>query len=166
MQRTNRLEEAPHNNPREHEAPSLEKNARGEGEDADWDVTSYTPGQARGIIIPAGLKRDGFDIHAARNSSKGQYDPSIDRHRSKEWRVAPASRLTHRDQGRLQSVDAPFGIAFNDITFMERPSIFSQKDKAFWAREAQDALRKAQGVKHDVVGRANANTAEQRIKDF
>ena len=163
MQRTNRLEEARHNNPRTEEARSLEANGRGEGEDYVWDIDSYNPTLKTGLIIPQGIQREGMEIAAARKSASGQYDPRVDQRRAKEWRIIPPSRLSNRDQHRLQSIDAPFEISVNDITFMERPVEFGIKDKQYAERLASIQRQNARGTNGCVDINGTIMVPTQRI---
>jgi len=110
----------------------------------EWGYESANP-----FDIPAGVQREGFDYHYTRFSVRGERDHRVEELMGKGWKLVPASRCSDKNRYIDPLSDNSLSkdyIIKRDLILMERPSIFSKREKENLERSQEQKTRALPGL--------------------
>lgn len=113
---------------------------------AEWDFEPANP-----FDLPPGVYKDGFDFHWTRYRLRDERDHSrIEEMTTKGWKLVPGSRSPNRyiDPLSDNSISKDY-IVKKDLILMERPSVFSKREKEYLERLNEQRTRALPGMSRE-----------------
>jgi hypothetical protein len=100
--------------------------------------------------LPEGVYKEGYDFHWARLSIRGERDHRVEEMVSKGWKLVPGSRAPNRyiDPLSENSLSKDY-IIKKDTILMERPSIYSKREKEYLQKVSEQRTRALPGMSRE-----------------
>ena len=120
----------------------------------DYDMDYVSP-----LRVPEGVKKDGFSYRWVNTGIKGEENYRIDEMASKGWALVPVDRspgITFDPLGR-NPLSKQY-ICYKDVVLMERPTVYSDRDKSRLDKINRDKIKSLRGVTNDVGNMSHTTT--------
>lgn len=120
----------------------------------DYDMDYVSP-----LRVPEGVKKDGYSYRWVNTGIKGEENYRIDEMASKGWVLVPVDRspgITFDPLGR-NPLSKQY-ICYKDVVLMERPSFYSDRDRARLDKINRDKIKSLRGVTNDVGNMSHTTT--------
>lgn len=120
----------------------------------EYDMDYVSP-----LRVPEGVKKDGFSYRWVNTGIKGEENYRIDEMASKGWALVPVDRglgITFDPLGR-NPLSKQY-ICYKDVVLMERPSIYSEREKSRLDKINRDKIKSLRGVTNDVGNMSHTTT--------
>lgn len=111
----------------------------------EWNLEPVNP-----FDLPEGVYREGYDYHYTRLSIKGDRDYRVEELTGRGWKLVPGSRAPNRyiDPLSENSLSKDY-ITKKDLILMERPSVYSKREKEYLQKINEQRTRALPGMSHE-----------------
>ena len=120
----------------------------------DYDMDYVSP-----LRVPEGVKKEDYSYRWVNTGIKGEENYRIDEMASKGWVLVPVDRspgITFDPLGR-NPLSKQY-ICYKDVVLMERPSVYSDRERARLDKINRDKIKSLRGVTNDVGNMSHTTT--------
>lgn len=120
----------------------------------DYDMNYISP-----LDIPASVEKDGYSYRWVNTSIKGEENYRIDEMAAKGWTLVPVDRspnIAFDPLGR-NPLSKQY-ICYKDVVLMERPAVYSDRERARLDTINRNKIKSLRGVSNDVGNMSYTST--------